>query len=90
MAEHNEVGKQGEVIAVKYLAKKGYNIITQNWRFQKAEIDIIAKYENQIVIVEVKTEEKLFDRTFTFNPYSIKEKNVVFIDLMGQDCVLAV
>ncbi|MBT3872880.1 MAG: hypothetical protein HOF75_09670 [Flavobacteriaceae bacterium] len=35
-------------------------------------------------------EGKLFDRTFTFKPYSIKENNTVFIDLMGQDCVLAV
>ena len=35
-------------------------------------------------------EGKLFDRTFTFKPYSIKENNTIFIDLMGQDCVLAV
>ena len=55
MADHNEVGKQGEVAAVRYLAKNGYDIIVQNWHFQKAEIDIIAKYKGQIIIVEVKT-----------------------------------
>lgn len=59
MADHNEVGKQGEAVAVKFLAKKGYDIITQNWRFQKAEIDIITKYKGQIVIVEVKTRTSL-------------------------------
>jgi len=32
---------------------------------------------------------KLFERTFVFNPQSISEENTVFIDLMGQDCVLA-
>ncbi|MDB4061025.1 YraN family protein [Vicingaceae bacterium] len=59
MVDHNEVGKQGEAAAVKFLAKNGYDIITQNWRFQKAEIDIIAKYERQIIIVEVKTRTSL-------------------------------
>jgi putative endonuclease len=59
MADHNEIGKQGEALAASYLAKKGYDIVTQNWRFQKAEIDIIAKHENQIVIVEVKTRTSL-------------------------------
>lgn len=34
-------------------------------------------------------EGKLLDRKFTFEPQSISEKNTVFIDLMGQDCVLA-
>ena len=55
MAEHNAVGKRGEVIALEYLQKVGYEIIALNWRFQKAEIDIIAKDSNDLVIVEVKT-----------------------------------
>ncbi len=40
-------------------------------------------------IVTFFAEGKLFDRTFIFEPQSISEKNVTFIDLMGQDCVLA-
>ena len=32
---------------------------------------------------------KLFERNFEFPPFSISEKNTVFIDLMGQDCVIA-
>ena len=55
MADHNLIGEQGEAIAKDYLQKKGYEIITANWRFQKAEIDIITTYKNQLVIVEVKT-----------------------------------
>jgi len=42
MSEHFELGKKGEQIAVDYLIKKGYKILERNWRFQKAEIDIIA------------------------------------------------
>ncbi|WP_298137935.1 YraN family protein [Flavobacterium sp.] len=55
MAEHNELGKIGEKLAVEYLQKNGYEILETNWVFQKAEIDIIAQKENVIAIVEVKT-----------------------------------
>jgi len=55
MADHNELGKLGEELAVDYLQKEGYNILDTNWTFQKAEIDIIAKKENILAIVEVKT-----------------------------------
>ena len=55
MAEHNDLGKLGEEMAVAFLKKSGYDILDTNWIFQKAEIDIIAKKENILAIVEVKT-----------------------------------
>ena len=55
MAEHNELGKIGEQIAVDYLLGKGYEILTRNYFYDKAEIDIIAMKENTLVVVEVKT-----------------------------------
>ena len=55
MAEHNELGKRGENLAVEYLLKNGYKIVKRNWRFQKAEVDIIAKKENVLAVIEVKT-----------------------------------
>lgn len=55
MAEHNELGKLGEELAVEFLQKNGYDILETNWLFQKAEIDIIAQKENILAIVEVKT-----------------------------------
>ena len=55
MAQHNELGKKGENQAVIYLQKKGYDIVKTNFVFQKAEIDIIARIENILAIVEVKT-----------------------------------
>lgn len=55
MAEHNELGKLGEELAVEFLQKNGYDILETNWVFQKAEIDIIAQKENILAIVEVKT-----------------------------------
>lgn len=55
MAEHNETGELGENIAAEYLITNGFKILERNWRFGKAEIDIIAKEANEIVFVEVKT-----------------------------------
>ncbi len=55
MAQHNELGKIGEKLAADYLQSKGYEIIIRNYVFQKAEIDIIAKHNNMMICVEVKT-----------------------------------
>lgn len=55
MADHNELGKLGEALAVEFLQKNGYEILETNWTFQKAEIDIIARKANTLAIVEVKT-----------------------------------
>jgi len=55
MATHNELGFKGEQIAKDYLLKKGYEILDENWTHGKAEIDLIAYLNRQIVFVEVKT-----------------------------------
>ena len=55
MADHYDLGIQGEDDAVAYLIKKGYRIKVRNYRFAKAEIDIIAENDEWVVMVEVKT-----------------------------------
>ena len=54
MADHNEFGKIAEDLAVDFLIKAKYKILARNFRYLKAEVDIIAEFENQIIIVEVK------------------------------------
>jgi putative endonuclease len=51
----DELGNLGEEYSVVYLQKKGYEVVERNYRFQKNEIDIIAKFGNNLIIVEVKT-----------------------------------
>ena len=55
MAKHYDLGVKGEQTAIDYLIDKSYDIAEKNYRFQKAEIDIIAQKENTLVCVEVKT-----------------------------------
>ena len=52
--ESTILGKEGETIAVEYLAEHGYQILDRNFRSQQGEIDIIAKEGDFLVFVEVK------------------------------------
>lgn len=54
MAQHNDFGKKAEDLAADFLLKNGYKILARNFRYQKAEIDIIAEKDNLIIICEVK------------------------------------
>ncbi|QNM84952.1 YraN family protein [Polaribacter pectinis] len=54
MAEHNELGKEGEKLAVEFLLKNDYKILEKNYRYLKAEVDIIARKGDFLVCVEVK------------------------------------
>lgn len=54
MGDHNEFGKLAEQMAQDFLVQKNYKILAKNFRYQKAEIDLIAEFDNQIIIVEVK------------------------------------
>jgi putative endonuclease len=56
MSQHNKAfGQLGEEIAAEYLQKKGYTILTRNYRAGKVEIDIICRTQSEIVFIEVKT-----------------------------------
>lgn len=50
-----ELGAQGEDYAIDYLRKKGWIILDRNWRYKRAEVDIIAQEKDILVFVEVKT-----------------------------------
>ncbi|WP_237276668.1 YraN family protein [Tenacibaculum ovolyticum] len=55
MAQHNDLGLKGEELAIEYLEKNGYLIVEKNYRYRKAEVDIIARKDTVLVVVEVKT-----------------------------------
>ncbi len=54
MSENIKIGQEGEEMAVNFLVKKGYKILARNWRHKHYEIDIIAQFNDILVIVEVK------------------------------------
>jgi putative endonuclease len=50
-----QTGKRGEDIAVAYLKNRGYRIIERNYKCLFGEIDIVAKDDDTVVFVEVKS-----------------------------------
>lgn len=56
MSNQNQtLGKWGEELAAKYLANKGYSILSANYRTRYGEIDLVTEHLGIIIFVEVKT-----------------------------------
>lgn len=58
-----EIGREGENLAASFLERRGYEIISRNWRCEFGEADIVARDhdEAEVVLVEVKTRVALGD-----------------------------
>jgi putative endonuclease len=55
VARHNEIGKVGEDLAIKWLLSRSYSIIERNYLKKWGEIDIVARETSGIIhFVEVK------------------------------------
>jgi putative endonuclease len=77
MQKKDALAKKGEEEATKYLTNNGYEIICRNWIKNHLEIDIIAKKNNKLIIVEVKTRNSdTFGLPEEFVNYR-KQKNLV-------------
>jgi putative endonuclease len=55
MADHLDLGRKGESLAKAHLENAGYEIMDENWVYDKAEIDLIAYKDSIIIFAEVKT-----------------------------------
>ena len=54
MAQHNTDGSRAERFAKEFLIAKGYEVLEENWRYRRAEVDLIARHNNTLVFIEVK------------------------------------
>ncbi|WCL80868.1 YraN family protein [Saprospira sp. CCB-QB6] len=55
MAKHHKIGILGEKMALEYLLAAGYQLKAKNWRYGRAEVDLIVFKDNVLIFVEVKT-----------------------------------
>ncbi len=55
MTIQRDLGQKGEQIASQFLVDLGYRILEKNWRYRRAEIDLIAMDGEVLVCIEVKT-----------------------------------
>jgi putative endonuclease len=54
-SEKQKTGELGENIAVKFLLKQDFSILERNYTKKWGEIDIVAKKDNKIYFIEVKS-----------------------------------
>lgn len=76
MAQHNDTGNIGEEMAALFLIKKGYMILSRNFRYKKSEIDIIAQKDKTIAFVEVKTRTNAFFQEPELSVTRSKQKQI--------------
>ncbi|MCK5695947.1 MAG: YraN family protein [Desulfobacula sp.] len=57
--DRKTLGQHGETAAISFLQTRGFTILETNYRTKPAEIDIIAKDNDIICFIEVKTRESL-------------------------------
>lgn len=55
MSAKKDIGLYGEKLAKRHLTAQNYRLLESNWRYRRAEIDIIAMDGDILVFVEVKT-----------------------------------
>lgn len=55
-----EYGKRWEEVALKYLQKQGYKILSQNFQIRGGEIDIVAQNGQYLVFIEVRYRSDVF------------------------------
>jgi putative endonuclease len=55
MAEHNDTGRTGEMLAAAYLEARGLLLLHTNWRSGRLEIDLVMSEKDTLHFVEVKT-----------------------------------
>lgn len=51
-------GQHAEQMAARYLRCRGYHIWRTNWRWGRKELDLVARYRGELVIVEVKSRDR--------------------------------
>jgi putative endonuclease len=81
MNNNQVLGKNGEQWAVDFLTEKGFLVIERNFRYKKAEIDIIARKDKLLIFFEVKTRTSL---EFG-DPEEAVSRNKVRLILMGAE-----
>lgn len=55
MVDRIALGRWGEDVAVQHLEAAGYVVLARNWRCREGELDVVARYGDAVVFVEVKT-----------------------------------
>ena len=77
--EKQKIGQLGEDSACEYLIKMGYKVIERNYLKKWGEIDIVAKKDNRIHFIEVKSVSRIIQEGSVIR----ETKNIIGSIIMG-------
>ncbi len=60
LSKHNQLGRNGEILARQFLVEKGHIIVTQNFRSGQKEIDLISTLGDLLIFTEIKTRSQYY------------------------------
>ena len=77
--DRKKIGNKAESLACRLLTNKGLKVIERNFRCKTGEIDIVAKDDKYIAIVEVRstTNYSFHDPLDSFTPLKIRRLRIL-------------
>lgn len=81
------IGDEGEEQAKQFLIENNYQICTTNYRFKRAEIDLIAQKEDELIFVEVKYRKNAF---YGFPEIAVTPKKEELIKSAAEDYIFKI
>jgi|SRR5690606_28039192 len=85
MASNKIKGDLGEELASSYLNKLGFTIVERNYRYKRAEIDIIAIKDKLLVFFEVKTRNGI---GYGYPEEAVNEKKAEMVIMAANNYIL--
>ncbi len=84
MGNNKELGAEGEQLAVDYLEQQNFKILERNYRYKRAEIDVIAEKEELLIFVEVKYRK---NNSFGYPEEFVNDRKVELIHMASEHYV---
>ena len=84
MSNSYNFGQEAEKLAADYYRNLGFQILQKNYRYRKAEVDLIVQKDNLLVVVEVKARSS----TYFGDPQSFVSKKKIQLLVMATDAFI--
>ncbi|QHL87885.1 YraN family protein [Nibribacter ruber] len=84
MSTNASLGQLGEKAAEAYLVTHGYQVLQRNYRYKRAEVDLVVLKERFLVLVEVKTRSS---RQYGFPEEAVSPRKQEMLFLAAEELV---
>lgn len=80
-------GDRGEYIASHFLEQKGFEILERNYRYKRAELDLICLKDNLLIFVEVKARTR---KDYGMPEDAVNDHKITQLQAAAEDYIYAI